>query len=92
MRMSRKRKTAASPADGLEKWMQDYRASVGESAQMCVPLMRELQQPDILSAGGQAQLLDLLTILNSLSPDPITVSCAMLLALEQSGGEVARIR
>ena len=81
-----------APAAGLQHWVQAYCASVGPSAAMCLELVEELQKPGFLSRAGREQLLDLLATLQSLAPDPITVTCAMMLAAEESGADVSKIR
>ena len=79
-------------AKSLAEWKAEYRESVGEAAVPCIGLLEYLQGPDVLSSEGQERLLELLNILQSLSPDPITVSCAMVLAAEQSGGKLSDIK
>ncbi|HLF29473.1 MAG TPA: bifunctional (p)ppGpp synthetase/guanosine-3',5'-bis(diphosphate) 3'-pyrophosphohydrolase [Xanthomonadales bacterium] len=80
------------PFQSLQGWVETYAGSVGPAADTCVRLMHDLQQPGVLSSQGQEQLLELLTVLQALAPDPVTVCCAMLLAAEQSGGDVDKIR
>jgi len=70
----------------LKRWVDRYAASVGPAADICVNLLTELLRSGRLSRDGQAQLLELLEAMHPLSPDPTTVSCAMLFASEQSGG------
>ena len=67
----------------LRQWVTRYRESVGPAAEVCVELDHQLQQPGMLSGSSQQKLLELLTILQPLSPDPVTVSCAMILSAEQ---------
>jgi len=73
----------------VHNWLREYRESVGPAADICIRLARELQKPGVLSADGKDNLLELLSILQPLSPDPITVSCAMVLASEQSGSSTS---
>lgn len=82
---------AIDAAQALQQWVQRYRDSVGPSAAACIALVQELQQPGALSPAGQEQLLELLGILQALAPDPVTVSCAMILAAEQCGGDLAKL-
>jgi GTP pyrophosphokinase len=84
--------TEDSNATALIKWVSSYRDSVGGAADLCVDLLDEMLQPGIFPEPGQARLLELLSILETLSPDPLTVSCAMILAAEQCDGDVAKIR
>ena len=84
--------TTIDKAPTLGHWLQHYRESVGPAAGLCVDLAQELQQSAALSGSGQERLLELLKVLQSLSPDPITVSCAMILAAEQSGADLAGLQ
>jgi GTP pyrophosphokinase len=81
-----------APATALVEWVNTYRTSVGVAAQPCVDLLKVILQPGIFPQTGQTRLLELLSIMESLSPDPLTVSCAMILAVEQCGGDVEKIR
>jgi GTP pyrophosphokinase len=60
----------------LLQWVDSYRASAGESAEGCVVLLHELLAGKAYSAAAIDRLLELLEILESLSADPITISCA----------------
>ncbi len=83
--------TAIDPAQTLDEWLQSYRGSVGPAAESCVELAQRLQQPGTLTRNGRERLLELLTILQTLLPDPTTVSCAMILAAEQSGSGLTKL-
>ena len=89
--MNNESDTSIDAARELENWARRYRDSVGPGADACLELAQELQQPGVLSRSGLEYMLELLSILRSLSPDPITVSCAMMLAAEQSGARLAKI-
>ena len=84
--------TAINVAQTLDQWVQRYRESVGPSADVCIELAQELQMPGTLPRSGLEQTLELLTVLQPLSPDPVTVSCAMFLAAEQRGGDLAKLQ
>ena len=70
--------TAKGGRAGLARWMDDYRSSVGASADGCATLLDDLLKSRALKSAGADALLELLEILESLSADPVTVSCAML--------------
>lgn len=76
----------------LIDWLQAYRDSVGEPAEECLQLFAKLQ-PGKLGAGNNLLLLqDLLNVMSGLSPDPHTVSCAMLFVASEGGEDLAPIR
>jgi GTP pyrophosphokinase len=75
-------KTTAS----LEQWLAGYRISVGPAADSCASLLASLESAGGLGPDCRARMLELLGVLRALSPDPVTVSCAMILAAEQCGG------
>lgn len=62
--------------DDLLQWADSYRASAGESAEGCVALLHELLAGKAFTPAAIDRLLELLEILESLSADPITISCA----------------
>jgi GTP pyrophosphokinase len=74
------RKKAGKPRSrkDLERWMANYRESVGAAAGGAARLLEELLASKSLAASTVDSLLELLEILESLSADPITVSCAMM--------------
>ena len=76
---------------GLQHWADAYATSVGAAAQTCVDLLQALQQAKVLSPLAEQRLLELLTVLQALSPDPVTVNCAMLLVAEQTGGDAGKV-
>ena len=63
---------------------------------MCAPLLQALLDGPLRDRAGRDRLLELLLVLSGLSPDPITVSCAMvhvaeLAVAEQGGGDLSTI-
>ncbi len=62
----------------LLEWMAAYRASVGTAAEDCEQLLLELLDREALSSASVDLLLELLEILQMLSADPVTVSCAIV--------------
>jgi len=62
----------------LQQWTERYRQSAGPAASHCADLLQALIAGKLLTGESSERLLELLTILEQLSADPITVSCAML--------------
>jgi GTP pyrophosphokinase len=62
----------------LEKWTQRYRESAGPAADPCSQLLADLIRERMLTRNSADRMLELLVILEGLSADPITISCAML--------------
>jgi GTP pyrophosphokinase len=75
-----------SEQQGLRQWLDGYRASVGPAAESCAALLASHESAGGLGPDCRARMLELLGVLRALSPDPVTVSCAMILAAEQCGG------
>ncbi|MEJ8569628.1 RelA/SpoT family protein [Elongatibacter sediminis] len=69
----------------LRDWLSEYRESVGSGADECEVVLDLIEDEAQLDSGGRARMLELLGILQALSPDPVTVSCALVLAAGQSG-------
>ncbi len=67
----------------LEQWTTRYRESVGPSADSCISLLQDLVKSKSLKPASMDRLLELLRILEGLSADPITMSCAMIHAAGQ---------
>ena len=67
----------------LEQWTTRYRESVGPSADSCISLLQDLVESKSLKPASTDRLLELLRILEGLSADPITMSCAMIHAAGQ---------
>ena len=95
---STKQKSAANSAKaipasrtGLEAWVKEYSLSAGPAADLCLAVLQKLFDERLLKSSSRQRLLELLKILESLSADPITISCAMLHVAEQAGGELGGI-
>jgi GTP pyrophosphokinase len=69
----------------LKDWMARYEASVGSSSVICPSMLDRLLDGSLKTTSGQVQLFELLGILESLSPDPRTVCCALLFVASQHG-------
>jgi len=75
----------------LEQWVGAYRESVGPVAEDCVVLLQSLHAQKILKPSACEQLVELLEILEGLSADPITVSCALLHVAGERGSQLDEI-
>ena len=76
---------------GLERWMADYRESVGPSSEVCVTLLDDLFEAGALDRDAIDRLAELLETLDALSADPITISCAMVHVARQGDADLAGI-
>ncbi|HSM68962.1 MAG TPA: HD domain-containing protein, partial [Xanthomonadales bacterium] len=79
----------ADTTQALQQWLDGYRHSVGESAQICSAVLDGVLAGALDGPGGQAQLLEILRILEDLSADPRTMCCAMLWVAHQHGEDLA---
>jgi len=77
--------------NALEQWVGAYRESVGVAAEDCVALLHSLLAQKILKASSCELLVELLEILEGLSADPITVSCALLHVAGEGGHQLDEI-
>jgi GTP pyrophosphokinase len=62
----------------LVQWVNHYKASVGPGADDCADLIARLLDTRSLKVSSIDRLLELLEILEKLSADPVTISCALL--------------
>ena len=76
----------------LTAWLQAYRDSVGSPADECLKLYERLLQGKLANGSNPGLLEDLLNVMSGLSPDPRTVSCAMLFVASECGEDLAPIR
>jgi len=76
----------------LTAWLQAYHDSVGSPADECLQLYDKLQQGVLKTRDNMSRLQDLLEVMSGLSPDPHTVSCAMLFVASQCGVDLEPIR
>jgi len=63
-------------SEELLQWVDDYRGSVGPGADSCVELIQGILDEKAIKAPAIDRLLELLEILEGLSADPVTISCA----------------
>ena len=81
-----------SGIEGLRQWMSAYCESVGDSADFCSELLEALLAKPLKRGADQLSMLSLLETLSALSPDPHTLSCAMIYATEEMGGDCQEAR
>jgi len=72
-------------ATSVAQWLEGYQALVGAAAASCLEVYRQLPQHGWQQSQGDGLMLELLTVLQALSPDPDTVCCAMILAARSAG-------
>ncbi|MEE8496387.1 MAG: bifunctional (p)ppGpp synthetase/guanosine-3',5'-bis(diphosphate) 3'-pyrophosphohydrolase, partial [Xanthomonadales bacterium] len=75
----------------LERWVGAYRESMGPAAEDCLVLLQSLLAQKVLKPASCELLVELLEILDSLSADPITVSCALLHGAREGGSQLEGI-
>jgi GTP pyrophosphokinase len=75
----------------LERWVQGYRERAGAGSELCVKLLDQLFEQRLLDAASIDMMLELLQVLEGLSADPITISCAMLHVAGSSGHDLSTV-
>jgi GTP pyrophosphokinase len=83
---------SANTNKALTAWLQAYRDSVGSPADECLQLYETLQQGTLKTTENLSLLQDLLDVMSGLSPDPHTVSCAMLFVASKCDIDLEPIR
>ena len=76
----------------LKTWLQDYHESVGSAADECLDLYDKLRGGKLASGDKLSLLKELLEVMAGLSPDPQTVSCAMLFVASEYEENLDSIR
>jgi len=76
----------------LNSWLQTYHDSVGGAADECLKLYGILREGKLASQDKLSWLKELLEVMSALSPDPQTVSCAMLFVASEYEEDLASIR
>ena len=76
----------------LTAWLRAYHDSVGSSADECMQLYDSLRQSSLANRNNLSLMRDLLDVMSALSPDPHTVSCAMLFVASEWGEDVQTVR
>jgi GTP pyrophosphokinase len=75
----------------LEQWAQRYRESAGAAFARCAALLDRLFELTLLDKQAIDRMVELLGILEALSADPITISCAMMHVAGQSGRNLSAV-
>jgi GTP pyrophosphokinase len=83
--------TARHSREELEQWAMRYRQSAGSATVHCAALLDSLFELKLLDEPAIDLMVELLEILEALSADPITISCAMVHVASQGGRDVARV-
>jgi len=76
----------------LKSWLQSYRDSVGSAADECLKLYENLHEGKLASGDRLSLLKELLEVMSALSPDPQTVSCALLFVASEYEENLEPIR
>jgi len=76
----------------LVAWLQAYRDSAGSRADECMRLYEGLRQGLMEAKENLSLLQELLAVMSVLSPDPHTVSCAILFVATECGQDLEPIR
>jgi GTP pyrophosphokinase len=82
----------SKPEKALTNWLQAYHDSVGSPADECLQVFDSLGKGPLAEGQGLSLLLDLLEVMSGLSPDPRTVSCAMLFVASECGDDLKSAR
>ncbi len=80
-----------SPDENVATWLQAYRDSVGSPADECLQLYQGLRQGELGEGDNPSLLRELLEVMSDLSPDPHTVSCAMLFVASECEAELGSV-
>jgi len=75
----------------LQEWAERYRRESGSAAAGSVAVLDALFENGLLGADDTDRLVELLEILESLSADPNTISCAAAFVAGQGGRDIARL-
>jgi len=75
----------------LQRWAARYLESAGAATAPSGALLDQLFEQQLLDANAVDQMAELLGILEGLSADPITISCAMVHVAAQSGRDMTGI-
>jgi GTP pyrophosphokinase len=75
----------------LEQWMARYRETAGTMSEVCGGLLAKLFEQELLDRSAIDQLVELLEVLEALSADPITISCAIAHVAAQGDSDISVI-
>ena len=76
----------------LKAWLEAYHVSVGSSADECMALFDSLRQSKLATGENLSLMYALIDVMSGLSPDPQTVSCAMLFVASEWGEDLTSVR
>ena len=76
----------------LKTWLQAYHNSVGAAADECLELYDSLHEGKLAGGHKLSLLKELLEVMSALSPDPQTVSCAILFVASEYEENLDSIR
>ena len=76
----------------LKAWLEAYHESVGSSADECMALFDSLRQSKLATGENLSLMYALMDVMSGLSPDPQTVSCAMLFVASEWGEDLTSVR
>ncbi|MDH4020814.1 MAG: hypothetical protein OEU84_14565, partial [Xanthomonadales bacterium] len=76
----------------LKTWLQAYHDSVGGGADECLKLYGSLHEGKLANGTNLLLLKELLEVMSALSPDPQTVSCAILFVASEYEEDLEAIR
>ena len=75
----------------LEQWAERYRESAGAATARCGALLDRLFELKLLDDDAIDMMVELLEVLEALSADPITISCAMMHVAGQAGRNLSAV-
>ena len=75
----------------LERWLANYRESVGPSSDVCLALLQDLYAAGALGGDATDRVMELLETLDALSADPITICCALTHVAGLDGSDISEI-
>ena len=82
----------ANGNQAVTTWLQAYHESVGSPADECLQLYHSLRNGQLADTKYLTLLHELLEILSGLSPDPHTVSCAILFVASECEQDLGSLR
>ena len=74
----------------IRDWLEEYHSTAGADVGVCMEVFDGLLEGPLNKATALNELLDLLRVLEGLSPDPRTVCCAMLFVARSHGEDMSR--
>jgi GTP pyrophosphokinase len=75
----------------LERWVAGYCLTAGSKGEVCSDLLTQLFEQGVLDRATMDEMVELLEILEGLSADPITISCAIAHVAAQGNQDISAI-